>query len=55
MLVGNITIIEDVSIGKVLSILVKSKRTISPKQSHYSQLKVDEFGRYLKRNQIKYG
>jgi len=45
--IRDIAIIEDVSIGKVLSVLVKSKRAISPKQSHYSQLEVDEFWTYV--------
>ena len=39
--------IEGISIGKVLSVLVKSKKIIEPKQSHYDELEVDEFWTYV--------
>ena len=38
-----IAIIEDVTTIKVLSVLVKFKRVIYPKQSHFTQRQVDEF------------
>ena len=41
-----IAVIEDISIRKVLSVLAKSHRTITPKQRHYDSLEVDEFWTY---------
>ena len=34
--------IENISINKVLSVLVKSNHKIKPKQSHYDKLEVDD-------------
>jgi len=45
--IRDIAEIEDISIGKVLSVLVKSKKIIEPKQSHYNELEVDEFWTYV--------
>ena len=44
--------IEKLSIRKVVSVLVNSNRIISPKQTHYSQLEVDEFWTYVGKNPI---
>jgi IS1 family transposase len=41
--VRNISIIEGISIVKVLSVLVKSCYSIKPKCTHYASLEVDEF------------
>ena len=45
--IRDIAEIEKISIRKVLSVLVNSNRIISAKQSHYSQLEVDEFWTYV--------
>jgi len=45
--IRDIAEIESISIGKVLSVLVKSKKIIEPKQSHYDELEVDEFWTYV--------
>ena len=45
--IRDIAEIEKISIGKVLSVLVNSNRIISPKQTHYSHLEVDEFWTYV--------
>lgn len=52
--IRDIAEIERVSVNKVLSILVDSKCEITPKQSHYDQLEVDEFWTYVgtKRNRV---
>jgi IS1 family transposase/transposase-like protein len=39
--------IENISIRKVLSVLVNSNHTLKPKQSHYDCLEVDEFWTYV--------
>jgi transposase-like protein len=39
--------IENVSINKVLSVLVRSNHAIKPKQSYYDKLEVDEFWTYV--------
>ena len=46
--------IENISINKVLSVLVKSNHKIKPKQSHYDKLEVDEFWTYVgnKKNKV---
>lgn len=46
--------IENVSIKKVLSVLVNSNRVITPKKSYYEQLEVDEFWTYIGNKQQKY-
>jgi IS1 family transposase/transposase-like protein len=45
--VRDISEIEDVSIGKVLSVLTKSNKIIQPKQKHYDKLEIDEFWTYV--------
>jgi len=52
--IRDIAVIEEISIKKVLSVLVKSNRIITPKQSHYDALEVDEFWTYVgnKKNKI---
>jgi IS1 family transposase len=52
--IRDISYIEDVSINKVLSVLVNSKHIIKPKQSHYDSLEVDEFCTYAgnKKNKV---
>lgn len=45
--IRDIAIIEDVSIGKVLSVLINSNKNIKPKQSYYEKLEVDEFWTYV--------
>jgi len=45
--------IEGVSVKKVLSVLVKSRKNITPKQSHYDSLEVDEFWTYVGKKQRK--
>ncbi len=52
--VRDIAEIEGVSTRKVLSVLACSNRTITPKQSHYDQLEVDEFWTYVgnKKNKV---
>ena len=41
--IRDIAAIEEVSIGKVLSILTKSNKVIKQKSSYYEELEVDEF------------
>jgi IS1 family transposase/transposase-like protein len=50
----DISVIESISIKKVLSILVNSNRIITPKQQHYDSLEVDEFWTYVgkKKNKV---
>jgi hypothetical protein len=45
---------ENISIGKVLSVPVKSGHKIRPEQKHYDRLKVDEFWTYTgkKKNKV---
>jgi transposase-like protein len=45
--------IEQISIKKVLSILVKSVDVLHPKQSHDQTLEVDEFWTYVKKKSSK--
>jgi len=45
--IRDIAEIECISLKKVLSVLVNSNRIITPKQSHYSALEVDEFWTYV--------
>ena len=53
--IRDIAAIEQVSVKKVLSVLVNSKQTITPKQHHYDKLEVDEFWTYVgnKKNKIR--
>ena len=46
--------IENVSIGKVLSVLTKSNYVIRPKQTHYDSLEADELWTYAgeKKNKV---
>jgi IS1 family transposase len=52
--ITDISVIENVSIKKVLSVLVNTNRIITPKQSHYDSLEVDEFWTYVgnKKNKV---
>jgi IS1 family transposase/transposase-like protein len=52
--IRDIAEIEDISINKVLSVLVKSSHKIKPKQNHYDKLEVDEFWTYVgnKKNKL---
>jgi IS1 family transposase len=45
--IRDISEIENVSINKVLSVLVHSHHEIKPKQQHYDSLEVDEFWTYV--------
>jgi len=52
--IRDISEIEQVSIKKVLSVLVNSNKIITPKQQHYDCLEVDEFWTYVgnKKNKV---
>jgi IS1 family transposase/transposase-like protein len=52
--ITDISVIENISIKKVLSVLVRSNRLITPKQGHYDSLEVDEFWTYVgnKKNKV---
>ena len=52
--IRDISAIENVSIKKVLSVLVNSNRIITPKEQHYDSLEVDEFWTYVgkKKNKV---
>jgi hypothetical protein len=52
--IRGISVIEQISIKKVLSVLVRSNHKIKPKQQHYDWLEVDEFWTYVgsKKNKI---
>jgi IS1 family transposase len=52
--ITDISVIENISIKKVLSVLVNSNRIITPKQQHYNNLEVDEFWTYVgkKKNKV---
>ena len=51
--IRDIAVIENVSIGKVLSVLVTSNKKITPKQSYYDELEVDEFWTYAGKKKNK--
>ncbi|MDR2410570.1 MAG: IS1 family transposase [Bacteroidales bacterium] len=51
--VRDITVIEGVSIVKVLSVLAKSCYVIKPKRRHYTSLEVDEFWTYVGKKKNK--
>jgi IS1 family transposase/transposase-like protein len=52
--ITDISVIENISIKKVLSVLVNSNQVITPKQQHYDKLEVDEFWTYVgnKKNKV---
>jgi hypothetical protein len=52
--IRDISVIEQISIKKVLSVLVRSNHTIKLKQQHYDCLEVDEFWTYVgsKKNKV---
>jgi hypothetical protein len=52
--VRDISAIEEISIAKVLLVLVKSSYSIKPKSNHYASLEVDEFWTYVgeKKNKV---
>ena len=45
--IRDIAEIEKISIGKVLSVLTKSKVILRPKQTHYNSIESDEFWTYV--------
>ena len=45
--IRDIAEIERISIGKILSVLVKSDKIITPKHNYYQSLEVDEFWTYV--------
>jgi len=45
--IRDIAVIENISIGTVLTVLAKSDKVIKPKQKHYDSLEVDEFWTYV--------
>jgi IS1 family transposase len=45
--IRDISVIEGISIRKVLSVLVNSSRLITPQKRHYDSLEVDEFWTYV--------
>jgi IS5 family transposase len=45
--IRDISVIEQISVNKVLSVLVNSSRIITPKRAHYDKLEVDEFWTYV--------
>jgi IS1 family transposase/transposase-like protein len=51
--IRNIAEIENISIGTVLSVLVKSDKIIKPKQKHYDNLDVDEFWTHVGKKEEK--
>jgi IS1 family transposase len=51
--IRDISVIECISIRKVLSVLRKSTHTIKPRESYYEQLEVDEFWTYVGKKQNK--
>jgi IS1 family transposase/transposase-like protein len=52
--ITDISVIENISIRKVLSVLANSNRIITPEQQHYDNLEVDEFWTYVgcKKNRV---
>jgi IS1 family transposase/transposase-like protein len=52
--IRDIAVVEQVSIKKVLSVLVRSNHVIKPQKQHYDQLEVDEFWTYVgnKKNKV---
>jgi transposase-like protein len=53
--VRDISVIEGISIGKVLSVPVKSHYRITAKRHHYASLEIDEFRTYAgkKKNKVR--
>jgi transposase-like protein len=51
--IRDISVIEGISIAKVLSVLAKSCYSIKPKQHHYSSLEVDELWTYVEKKKNK--
>jgi hypothetical protein len=45
--IRDISVIEQISIKKVLSVPVNSDKIITPRQQHYDYLEVDEFWSYV--------
>ena len=45
--IRDIALIKGISLNKVLSVLVNSTHTITPRESHYDYLEVDEFWTYV--------
>jgi hypothetical protein len=51
--IGDTAVILQISVNKVLKMLVLSTYTIKPKQPHYISLEVDEFWTYAGRKKTK--
>ena len=51
--IRDISVIEKISIGKVLSVPTKSNKKIIPEYSHYDELEVDEFRTYAGKKKNK--
>ena len=51
--VRDISVIENVSTGKVLTVLAKSDYSITPKKEHYKSIEVDEFWTYVQKKNNK--
>ena len=51
--IRDISKIEEVSIGKVLTVLAKSSYSITPKKKHYDHIEVDEFWTYVQKKENK--
>jgi len=47
--IKDVSVIERISIKKVLSVLVKSSHIITPRHSHYECLEIDEFWTYVQK------
>ena len=52
--IRDISKIEEVSIGKVLTVLAKSSYSITPKKKHYDHIEVDEFWTYVQKKENKH-
>ena len=51
--IRDISKIEEVNIGKVLTVLAKSSYSITPKKKHYDHIEVDEFWTYVQKKENK--
>jgi len=51
--IRDISEIEDISVRKVLSVLINSKHRLKPKRLHYDSLEVDEFWTYVQKKSNK--
>ena len=53
--IRDISIIEGISVKKVLSVLTESNKIFEPKKLHYDKLEVDEFWTYVGEKEIIVG